>query len=99
MKVKLYLQAHKVIVLTDQPLRHILRMLEMSGHLIKLFIELEEFVFQYKLRQAIKDQALIDFIVECSFKSLIETFESSPLTTTSFAKLEALVEHPLMIPT
>ncbi|XP_074356758.1 uncharacterized protein LOC141696525 [Apium graveolens] len=42
-KLRPYFQAHKIKVLTDQPLRNILQSPKDSGRLIKLAIELEEF--------------------------------------------------------
>ncbi|GFS28943.1 hypothetical protein Acr_00g0004750 [Actinidia rufa] len=59
-----YFQAHPIIVLTDQPLKHILQQPDTSGRLLKWSIELSEFHIEYKPRKAIKAQALADFIVE-----------------------------------
>ncbi|GFZ14654.1 hypothetical protein Acr_24g0008440 [Actinidia rufa] len=63
-KLRHYFQAHPIIVLTDQPLKHILQQPDTSGRLLKWSIELSEFHIEYKPRTAIKAQALADFIVE-----------------------------------
>ncbi|GFS37177.1 hypothetical protein Acr_00g0050430 [Actinidia rufa] len=63
-KLRHYFQAHPIIVLTDQPLKHILQRPDTSGRLLKWSIELSEFHIEYKPRTAIKAQALADFIVE-----------------------------------
>ena len=65
-KLRPYFQAHKIEVLTDQPLRNIIHSPKASGRLIKWAIELGEFDIQYKPRTAIKAQTLADFVVECT---------------------------------
>ncbi|GKV15561.1 hypothetical protein SLEP1_g26343 [Rubroshorea leprosula] len=65
-KLRPYFQSHPIIVLTDQPLRHILRKLECSGRLIKWAVELGEFEITFQQRSIIRAQALADFIVECT---------------------------------
>lgn len=63
-KLRLYFQAHPIIVVTDQPLRQILHKPESLGGLIKWCMELNEFEIQYCPRNAIKGQALADFIAD-----------------------------------
>ncbi|KAL8115462.1 hypothetical protein AgCh_022089 [Apium graveolens] len=58
--------AHRIEVLTNQPLRNIIHSPKASGRLIKWAIELGEFDLKYKPRTAIKAQALADFVVECT---------------------------------
>ena len=65
-KLRPYFQAHKIEVLTDQPLRNIMHSPKASGRLIKWAIELGEFDIKYRPRTAIKAQALVDFVVECT---------------------------------
>ena len=65
-KLRPYFQAHKIEVLTDQPLRNIMHSPKASGRLIKWAVELGEFEIRYKPRVAIKAQALADFLVECT---------------------------------
>ena len=61
--------AHKIEVLTDQPLRNVIHSPKASRRLIKWAIELGEFDIQYKPRTAIKAQALADFLVECTIRN------------------------------
>ncbi|GKV15413.1 hypothetical protein SLEP1_g26207 [Rubroshorea leprosula] len=65
-KLRPYFQSHPIIVLTDQPLRQILQKPECSGRLIKWAVELGEFEITFQQRLAIRAQALVDFIVECT---------------------------------
>ena len=48
-KLKPYIQAHTVIVLTDKPLRRAMSNLEAAGRLVLWAIELSEFDIQYRL--------------------------------------------------
>ncbi|XP_059669890.1 uncharacterized protein LOC132315551 [Cornus florida] len=63
-KLRPYFQAHTIIVLTDQPLRQVLRKPDTSGRLMKWSVELGEFDIQYKPRTALKAQVLADVIAE-----------------------------------
>lgn len=72
-KFRHYLQAHSIIVLTDQPLKQILQRPDTSGRLLKWSIELSEFHIEYKPRIAIKAQALADFIMEFTHETQPET--------------------------
>ncbi|KAL8134921.1 hypothetical protein AgCh_009797 [Apium graveolens] len=65
-KLRLYFQAHKVEVLTDQPLRSILHSPKVIDRLIQWEIELGEFDIKYKPQTTLKAQALADFVVECT---------------------------------
>ncbi|XP_074336883.1 uncharacterized protein LOC141674055 [Apium graveolens] len=65
-KLRPYFQAHKIKVLTDQPLRNILHSPKASIRLITWAIELGEFDIKYMPRTSIKAQALVDFMVECT---------------------------------
>ena len=64
MKLRHYFQAHPIIVLTDQPLKHILQQPDTSGRLLKWSIELSEFHIEYQPRMATKVQAFANFITE-----------------------------------
>ena len=55
------------IILTDQPLREVLQKMTISSRMVKWSIELSEFSLEYQPRKAIKAQALVDFVAECSF--------------------------------
>ncbi|KAH9802826.1 Ribonuclease H [Citrus sinensis] len=63
-KLRPYFQAHQIVVLTDQPLRQVLQKPDASGRLVKWSVELSEFDLSYRLRGAIKAQALADFMVD-----------------------------------
>ena len=63
-KLRPYFQAHAINVLTDHPLKKAMNKLGAAGQLIQWAVELSEFDVQYKPRDAIKAQVLVDFIVE-----------------------------------
>ena len=50
--------------MTDHPLKKSMNKVEATGRLIQWAIELSEFNVKYQPRNAIKAQALADFIVE-----------------------------------
>lgn len=54
MKALTYFQAHSIIVLTGDPLRHMLYKPEVSGWLIKWVVELFEFDINFQTRHAHK---------------------------------------------
>ena len=63
-KLRHYFQVHAINVMTDHPLKKAMNKLEVAGWLIQWVVELSEFDIQYQPRNAIKDQALADFIAE-----------------------------------
>ena len=63
-KLKLYFQAHTVVVLTDRPLRRAMSNPDAAGRLALWAIELSKFDIQYRPRTAIKRQVVADFIAE-----------------------------------
>ena len=63
-KLRPYFQSHKIIVLTNHPLRKAMNKPDSAERLIQWAIELSEFDIEYRPRQAIKAQALADFIAE-----------------------------------
>ncbi|XP_012857161.1 PREDICTED: uncharacterized protein LOC105976442 [Erythranthe guttata] len=63
-KLRPYFQSHQVVVLTNYPLKQILRSPQTSGRLAKWAIELREYGVEFKPRPAIKAQVLADFLVE-----------------------------------
>ncbi|GAA0183275.1 hypothetical protein LIER_30714 [Lithospermum erythrorhizon] len=65
-KLKPYIEAHQVEVITYQPLRQILENPRRSGRIVKWAIELTEFDPRYNPRTNIKPQALAEFMVECT---------------------------------
>ena len=64
-----YFQAHPMTVLTDQPLKAILRSLDTLGRIAKWAIKLSEFDITFKPRSAMKAQILVHFIVECPWET------------------------------
>ena len=63
-KLKHYFQAHRIKVLSAQPLEALFRNSEALGRIGKWATELNEFVVDFEHRSAIKSQALADFIVD-----------------------------------
>ena len=59
-----YFQTHPIVVVIDQPLKHILFRPNMSGRMVKWAVELSEYDLDIQPRTAIKTQALADFIAE-----------------------------------
>ena len=65
-KLRLYFQAHTIVVVTSYPIRVILHKPDASGRLLKSDVEFSEFDIEYRPILAIKGQVLVDFIVELS---------------------------------
>uniref|UniRef100_A0A2N9FHX8 RNase H type-1 domain-containing protein n=1 Tax=Fagus sylvatica TaxID=28930 RepID=A0A2N9FHX8_FAGSY len=63
-KLRPYFQSHRIVVLTNHPLRKAMNKPDAVGRLIQWAVELSEFDIEYRPRQAIKAQALADFIAE-----------------------------------
>jgi hypothetical protein len=61
-KLDHYFKAHRVIVLTNQPLNDIFGNRDSSGKIGKWAMELSERVVDFEKRSAIKSQVLADFI-------------------------------------
>lgn len=59
-----YFQAHRIRVITNQPLKQILGRPEMAGRIAKWAIELGGYEIEYAPRSAMKGQVLADFITE-----------------------------------
>ncbi|GFS38889.1 hypothetical protein Acr_00g0059990 [Actinidia rufa] len=85
-KLHHYFQAHPIIVLTDQPLKHILQRPDASGRLLKWSVELSEFHIEYRPRTTIKAQVLADFFVE-------STHEDTPQPETAPPEARILKEQ------
>jgi hypothetical protein len=60
----IYFDAHRVRVLTNQPLNNIFGNRDSSGRIGKWAMELSEHVIDFEKRSAIKLQVLADFIVD-----------------------------------
>ena len=63
-KLKLYFQAHTIVVLTDKPLRKTMSNPEYAGRMALWAVELSEFDIRYRPRTVIKGQVVADFIAE-----------------------------------
>ena len=63
-KLRHYFQAYVINVMMDHQLKKAMNKLEAAGRLIQQAIELSEFDIRYQPRNAIKAQALADFIEE-----------------------------------
>nr|GEV87300.1 reverse transcriptase domain-containing protein [Tanacetum cinerariifolium] len=80
--LKRYFQAHPIIVITDQPIQHVLSRPEVVGRLQKWSIKLGEYAMHYRPRVLVKRHMLADFIVERqeedSLDTLMEVVEELP---------------------
>ncbi|VFQ76056.1 unnamed protein product [Cuscuta campestris] len=65
-KLNHYFQAHEVEVRSHQPLSIIIRNPTASNRVIKWSVYLSQYQIEMKPRAAIKAQALVDFMVECT---------------------------------
>ena len=79
-KLRPYFEAHHIIVLSSQPLRHALGKLDLSGRMLKWAVELSAFDIDYRPQLAINAQALADFIVEGTLPEEEEGGISQPWT-------------------
>nr|GEX86391.1 reverse transcriptase domain-containing protein [Tanacetum cinerariifolium] len=71
--LKIYFQAHPIIVITDQPIQQILSRSEVAGRLQKWSIELGEYAIHYRPRVSVKGHILADFIVERPEEDSLDT--------------------------
>ncbi|XP_057719198.1 uncharacterized protein LOC130933587 [Arachis stenosperma] len=63
-RLKQYFQSHQVVVRTDQEIRQVLQKPDLAGRMMTWSIELSQYDIRYEPRQAIKAQAMADFLVE-----------------------------------
>ena len=63
-KLKLYFQAHTIVVLTDKLLRRAMSSPEAAGRMALWVVELSKFDIQYHPRTVVKGQVVADFIAE-----------------------------------
>jgi hypothetical protein len=59
-----YFDTYPIEVVTEFPLGDILRNKDANGCIIKWALELSPYTLEFRSRQTIKSQALVDFIVE-----------------------------------
>jgi ribonuclease HI len=74
-----YFEAHRVRVLTNQPLNDIFGNQDCSGRIRKWAMELSEHVIDFEKRSAIKSQVLADFVADCTESS---TYTEGPVIDT-----------------
>jgi hypothetical protein len=74
-KLRHYFEAHKVIVLTDQPLNYLFINKEASSRIAKWATELSEHTIDFAKRSTIKSQVLADFIVDWTSPSSVTADE------------------------
>jgi hypothetical protein len=72
-KLRPYFQAYIIWVLTEYPLRKLMQKLDLSRRLANWAIKLGQFDLEFVPRNAIKGQALVDFLAE--FTNLPEVEE------------------------
>ena len=63
-KLRHYFGAHKIIVVTDQPLHDLFNNREASVRIAKWASELLEFYIDFERRTAIKSQVLANFVAD-----------------------------------
>ena len=67
-KLRPYFDAHTIQILTNFPLEKALQKMDTAGRLLRWAIELSEYDLEFYPRNAIKAQALADFVVEASYQ-------------------------------
>ncbi|GJY03246.1 reverse transcriptase domain-containing protein [Tanacetum coccineum] len=72
-RLKIYFQAHPIIVVTDQPIKQVFSKPEVARRLQKWSIELGEYAIHYRPRVSVKGQILADFIVERPEEDSLDT--------------------------
>nr|XP_025702844.1 uncharacterized protein LOC112803575 [Arachis hypogaea] len=63
-RLRQYFQAHPITVRTDQAVKQVLQKPDLAGRMLAWSIELSQFQIRFEPRNAIKAQALTDFIAE-----------------------------------
>ncbi|XP_015956824.1 uncharacterized protein LOC107481123 [Arachis duranensis] len=72
-RLKQYFQGHRIVVRTDQGIRQVLQKPDLAGRMMTWSIELSQYDIRYEPRQAIKAQAMADFLVEITGEPTEET--------------------------
>jgi len=63
-KLRHYFETHPIIVKTNYPIKNVLRKQEMLGRMAKWVVKLSTDDIRYEPRNAIKSQALADFVAD-----------------------------------
>nr|XP_025608164.1 uncharacterized protein LOC112701641 [Arachis hypogaea] len=72
-RLKQYFQGYQVVIRTDQGIRQVLQKPDLAGRMMTWSIELSQYDIRYEPRQAIKAQAMADFLVEVTGDPTEET--------------------------
>nr|GEW01358.1 reverse transcriptase domain-containing protein [Tanacetum cinerariifolium] len=95
-RLKEYFQAHPIIVITDQLIKHVLSSSKVAGRMQKWSIQLGEYGIHYRPRVSVKGKILSDFIVERreeeSSDTLMEAEEELPAPWTLFTNGSSCVD-------
>ena len=65
-RLRHYFHSFTVVVMTDLPIKKLLKKPDVAGRMVKWAVELSEFNIQYEPRGPIKGQVFADFVVELS---------------------------------
>ncbi|VFQ79595.1 unnamed protein product [Cuscuta campestris] len=65
-----YFQAHRIVVLTNEPLASLTRSLAASARMTKWAVFISQYNVEFRPRPSIKGQALADFQVECTAREM-----------------------------
>ncbi|KAK1431700.1 hypothetical protein QVD17_08256 [Tagetes erecta] len=63
-KLRHYFETHTIVVKTNYPIKNVLRKPELSGRVAKWAVKLSTYDIKYEPRNAIKSQALADFVAD-----------------------------------
>lgn len=63
-RLRPYFQAHKIVVLTNFPLRQVFQKPETLGRLMKWALELSKYDINFEPRTSLKGQVMADFVAE-----------------------------------
>ncbi|GMP26675.1 hypothetical protein CsSME_00003020 [Camellia sinensis var. sinensis] len=76
-KLSHYFQAHKIVVLTEHPLKSLLHQGDLTGRIAKWAVTLGQFDLEFRPRTAIKGQVLADFVAELTPEAITPRAPSS----------------------
>ncbi|XP_056691775.1 uncharacterized protein [Spinacia oleracea] len=65
-KLRHYFETHQIVVMTNYPIKSVMRRPELTGRMEKWTMALGSFDIKYQPRTAVKSQALADFVVDFS---------------------------------
>lgn len=93
-KLLLYFQSFTIVVITEYPLKTVLRKADLSNQLCKWSLKLANFDIRYQPRTAIKGQVLADFVAEFSPGLVLNDDEPVPVTESVVPALGPRSSHP-----